>query len=191
MGFFDSISQALGTDGGNSGLLPSVSNALGTDGSKNGLLNDPLSMAAAAATAAYFTGGFSLAVDGASAGAVSDGAAIMDASTAAASTTTAANAATAATSWNIPWSSIGSTAADVGKAVLPLYLRGGAGQPTTAQRTQNAALMPSYGVVHDNVAASPMGANANYAGGLAAPQNTTLLWAAVAIFGLVAFHNKG
>jgi hypothetical protein len=63
MGFFDSISQALGTDGGNSGLLPSVSNALGTDGSKNGLLNDPASLAIGAAATAYATGGTSLVAD--------------------------------------------------------------------------------------------------------------------------------
>lgn len=50
------ISAALGTDGGNTGLLPAVSNALGTDGSKNGLLNDPLSLAAAAAAVAVTTG---------------------------------------------------------------------------------------------------------------------------------------
>lgn len=65
MGFFDSISQALGTDGGGGGLnlagfTDQVSNALGTDGSKNGLLNDPISLAAAAAVAAYATGGLSL-----------------------------------------------------------------------------------------------------------------------------------
>jgi len=79
MSFWDSVSQALGTDGGNSGLLPSVSNALGTDGSKNGLLNDPISLAAAAAAAAYFSGGLSLAGESAVNGAV-----VADATTGAA-----------------------------------------------------------------------------------------------------------
>ena len=88
MGWFsqitDSISQGLGTDGGNSGLLPSVSNALGTDGSKNGLLNDPISLAAAAAAAAYFSGGLSLAGESADNGAV-----VADATTGAAAATSA------------------------------------------------------------------------------------------------------
>ena len=84
MSFWDNVSQALGTDGGNSGLLPSVSNALGTDGSKNGLLNDPISLAAAAAAAAYFSGGLSLAGESAVNGAV-----VADATTGAAAATSA------------------------------------------------------------------------------------------------------
>jgi hypothetical protein len=96
MGWFsditDSISNALGTDGSNNGLLPSVSNALGTDGSKNGLLNDPAAMAAAAAVVMYFTGtdfGLSAATGGgavastdaaaAAASSFSAGAAVADA----------------------------------------------------------------------------------------------------------------
>jgi hypothetical protein len=56
MSFFDSISEILGTDGSNNGLLPGISNALGTDGSKNGLLNDPYSMAALALAGGAYLG---------------------------------------------------------------------------------------------------------------------------------------
>lgn len=61
MSFWDSVSNALGTDGSHSGLnlqgfTDSVSNALGTDGSKNGLLNDPYSMAALALAGGAYLG---------------------------------------------------------------------------------------------------------------------------------------
>ncbi len=92
MSFWDQVSNALGTDGSNNGLLPSISNALGTDGSKNGLLNDPYSMAALALAGGAYLGyiplGGSASVGGAvatseaaagAASAFSGGAAIADA----------------------------------------------------------------------------------------------------------------
>jgi hypothetical protein len=151
MSFFDSISQALGTDGGNSGLLPSVSNALGTDGSKNGLLNDPVSMAALAiGTGVYFAPELGLtasAPQGLSV-AASDTAfntALANSAVADATTTAAA----AGSGWS--WGSIGSTAAGVGKAILPGLLGGsGSRQGVTYAQYPNYATSPRYGFTQDN-----------------------------------------
>ena len=155
MSFWDSVSQALGTDGGNSGLLPSVSNALGTDGSKNGLLNDPISLAAAAAAAAYFSGGLSLAGESAVNGAV-----VADATTGAAAlvplevvpplgssavaSITAGTAATAASGGGLlSW---------LGSALTPSNVLTGANlamkltSPSTTPKASPVYSMPLYGL---------------------------------------------
>ena len=82
MSFWDSVSQALGTDGSNNGLLPGLSNVLGTDGSKNGLLNDPVSMAALAIGGAAYLGYIPTGASAAAGGNVASTAAAAEAAAA-------------------------------------------------------------------------------------------------------------
>ena len=105
MGLFDSISQALGTDGGGGGLLGGVSDILGTSGKKGvGLLQDPFSEAAGLAALAYFSGGTSL---GAEAGAGATGAGAG---------TTAGAAGTAGAATDAAWAGGGAATAGGGVA---------------------------------------------------------------------------